>query len=96
MTLIDCRAGKGRSTNAGSCLAGIILRAGIPIIADCSVGFGGYVAKAGCGIAGSLVALVDGWAPDRCSRNAGTSMANVALRTGIAIVAGGTFLLGRP
>src|SRR5262249_4550623 len=96
MALIERGADDRVRARADAGLAGVALRTGVPVVAGRAVGVGGVGAGAGGRVAGAgVVALVEGGADDRIGRRAGAGLAGVALRAGVAVVAGHAVGLAR-
>src|SRR5213078_3431269 len=89
VALILGGADDGVRAGAAAALAGVGLRAAVAVIAGGAVGLGRIRALAAGGIAGAdVVALVLGGADDGVRARAGAALAGVALRAGVAVVAG--------
>src|SRR5207253_930722 len=88
VALVGGGAGDGVGAHAGAGLAGVVLRAGVAVVARRSVELGGIAAGARRGVAGAGgVALVGGGAHDRVRTHADACLAGVGLRAGVAVVA---------
>src|SRR5207253_6209322 len=82
--------------DTGAGLAGVGLGTAVAVAAGRAVGLARVGAGAVGGIAGaSVVALIEGATDDRVCAGADARLAGIALRAGVAVVAGGAVHLGR-
>src|SRR5439155_1717660 len=89
VALVRSRADDGVGARARPALAGVGLRAGVPVVAGRVVGLGWVGAHARARVAGPyVVALVGGGADDGVGARTRAALAGVGLRAGIPVVAG--------
>src|SRR5207249_2429141 len=95
VALVSCRADDRVPARARALLLRVGLRACVAVVARAPVGLGGVRAGAGGRVAGArIVALVLRGAHDRIAAGAGSYLAGVGSRAGVAIVAGTPVGLG--
>src|SRR5207248_2146330 len=96
VALVGGGADDGVAARADPALAGVGLRAGIPVVAGAAVGLRRVRARARRRVAGAgVVALVRGGADDRVATRADPALAGIGLRAGVAVGAGAAVRLRR-